>query len=68
VQVLVRRSGPGSVLIRVSDDGIGMPAGDETSNSKSLGLQLVHTLTRQIDGRLQITVTQGTRIEIDFPA
>lgn len=68
VQVRVRRSSPEGIQLSVSDDGIGMPAGGENSNSKSLGLQLVRTLTRQIDGQLQITVAAGTRIEIAFRA
>ena len=68
VQVRVRRTGPDCVRIGVSDDGIGMPEGADTAASKSLGLQLVRTLARQINGQLQIRIGAGTHIEIEFPA
>lgn len=50
----------------VSDNGAGLPAGLDVTNTSSLGLELVNNLVEQIDGRLQITNNKGLRYEIAF--
>ncbi len=67
-QVIVRRLGDANVLVCVSDDGIGIPAGVDIANPNSLGLHLMSRLARQLDGCLQVNSSGGTRIEIRFPA
>ena len=52
----------------ICDDGVGLPAGLDVTNTSSLGLQLVNNLVEQIDGRLQITNNKGLRYEIAFSA
>ena len=53
--------------LSVEDDGIGFPAGLDVSQTGTLGLQLVRTLTEQIGGRLQEKTGQGTAFIIDLP-
>ena len=53
--------------LSVEDDGIGFPAGLDVSQTGTLGLQLVRTLTEQIGGRLQEKTGQGTAFVIDLP-
>ena len=53
--------------LSVEDDGIGFPAGLDFSQTGTLGLQLVRTLTEQVGGRLQQKVGQGTAFVIDLP-
>jgi len=48
----------------VGDDGIGFEADPEKANT--LGLLLVSTLTKQIDGSIKLDRSQGTRFEIAF--
>ncbi len=54
VQLLVRQETDGQVRLQVSDDGIGIREDFEAKRLKSLGLQLVTDLARQIGGRLEI--------------
>jgi two-component sensor histidine kinase len=50
----------------VSDTGVGLPADFEAKHSNSLGLQLVSSLARQIDGRLEIGPGPGAVFEVIF--
>jgi two-component system, sensor histidine kinase PdtaS len=40
--------------ISVSDDGPGLPAGFDPSLSKGLGMKIIGSLVKQIDGKLNI--------------
>jgi two-component sensor histidine kinase len=50
----------------VCDDGIGLPPGFDYARSTSLGLKLVNSLIRQIDGEIKVESRSGTRFEIMF--
>jgi PAS domain S-box-containing protein len=52
--------------LTVSDDGVGLPEGLEVERARSLGLELVMALTRQLGGRLAVERGAGTRFVIDF--
>jgi two-component sensor histidine kinase len=54
-------------VLELSDDGIGFPQGINISNANSLGLQLVDMLSTQIDGKLKMDRTEGTRFTLRFP-
>ncbi|MEM7162609.1 MAG: histidine kinase dimerization/phosphoacceptor domain -containing protein [Bacteroidota bacterium] len=54
------------VSMEISDDGIGLPKGFEINKSDSLGLQLVSTLTKQLDGEIKISSKKGTKYLIKF--
>jgi two-component sensor histidine kinase len=60
------RSG-GTISISVIDDGVGLPADYEFRSSKSLGLQIVKILTRQLRGEFRMNKGSGTRFEVTFP-
>jgi two-component sensor histidine kinase/DNA-binding response OmpR family regulator len=55
-------------LLTVSDDGHGIPAGFDLTTMKSLGMTIVSSLTRQLDGTLEILRHPGTTVTIRFPA
>lgn len=50
----------------VSDNGVGLPHGLDFRNAESLGLQLVNTLTGQLDGTIELGTTRGTEFRITF--
>jgi two-component sensor histidine kinase len=52
--------------IVVADDGVGFPAGKDFGASSSLGLQLVHILAEQLEGRVDLRPGKGTHIELTF--
>jgi two-component sensor histidine kinase len=55
---LERCAGSNDVLLRVTDDGVGMPA-DATQASAGLGLALVRLLAEQLSGRLTCGSNEG---------
>lgn len=57
----------GSCKLTVSDDGVGLPSGLEVGRPGSLGLQLVHTLARQLRGCVEVERGDGTTFHITFP-
>ncbi|MDZ7412966.1 MAG: PAS domain S-box protein [candidate division KSB1 bacterium] len=57
------------IVLSVSDDGIGFPKEIDFRNTESLGLQLVTTLTDQLEGSIELkSEGQGTEFVITFPA
>jgi two-component sensor histidine kinase len=57
----------GEVTLTVADDGVGMPVEIEPAESSSLGMQLVATLSRQLDGKLELQRIPGTTVRVTFP-
>ncbi len=55
-------------VLSVSDDGGGIPAELDVSKLKSLGMTIVSSLVRQLDGTMEIVREPGTTITIRFPA
>jgi two-component sensor histidine kinase len=50
-----------------SDNGPGMPEGFDPRKSASLGMKVIHLLTRQLEGSLNIYNNNGTIVEMQFP-
>jgi two-component sensor histidine kinase len=61
-----RRSN-GSVVLEVRDDGVGMPEDVDPARPKSLGLEIVAILTRQLKGTLEIERGHGALCRVTFP-
>lgn len=55
------------LLLKVTDDGIGLPLDWEKRSASSLGLNLVRDLSKQLQGNLTIASPQGTEVAITFP-
>jgi PAS domain S-box-containing protein len=55
------------VQLAVSDDGIGIPDSASTAHRASIGMQLVATLTDQLEGKLTIVREGGTSLRVEFP-
>ena len=54
-------------LLRITDDGIGIPPSVDENNPNSFGLRLIRGFTSDILGTLKIERSGGTSIEIVFP-
>jgi two-component sensor histidine kinase len=52
--------------LKVEDNGIGFPDNIEFGNTDSLGLQLINSLTEQIDGTINLNTNNGASITISF--
>ena len=53
-------------ILTVFDDGVGIPEDIDFRNTDSLGMQLVNTLTNQIDGEIKLDRTHGTEFTLLF--
>jgi PAS domain S-box-containing protein len=59
----------GQCELCVEDDGVGLPNGFDPDGIGSLGMQLVTSLTVQLEGRLEIgSATPGAAFKLSFPA
>jgi len=61
------RKDDGSLLLEVSDNGIGLPEGFDLNIANSLGLRLVNSLADQLHATVSIFRDGGTRFLIDIP-
>jgi PAS domain S-box-containing protein len=68
VRVTLARTGPerNTIMLKVEDNGTGLPPDLDIQSSPSLGLKLVETLTAQIDGVLEISSQGGTCASLVF--
>jgi two-component sensor histidine kinase len=63
-------STPAGLEVRVSDDGVGLPAGFDLDESSSLGLSIVRTLVGELGGKLRMACRDdgtGTVVELTLP-
>ena len=54
------------VELRIEDDGVGLPLDFDILKSDTLGLQLVSTLTEQLEGQISVSTHEGTKYLITF--
>jgi two-component sensor histidine kinase len=67
VELRVARLAPDRGLVEVVDDGVGVPDGLAPA-AASLGLRLITSLVRQIDGRFSLEAgAPGTRARVEIP-
>lgn len=66
IQVRVEPQGGGRHVLRVSDDGVGLPRAVDVECADTLGLQLVSDLTQQLRGTLSVCRERGTSFSISF--
>ncbi len=50
----------------IGDNGVGIPKNIDLSNTRSLGIQLVNDLVRQLDGQVDLKRDKGTTFQITF--
>lgn len=53
-------------VLEIEDNGIGFPDNFDIKDTESLGLKLVYSLTKQIDGQLELLVNEKTKFRIIF--
>ena len=62
----VERDLQNSYSIRIKDNGCGFPGSIDYKNTESLGLQLVISLVKQLDGKISMNAENGTEFVITF--
>ena len=66
VRIQMRRQSTDSVLLLLSDNGIGLPSELDWKTSRSLGLRLVRALAKQLRADLEIRSQDGTEVKLLF--
>ncbi len=66
VSISLQHDGPDHLLLSISDNGIGLPAGLDIVKHNSLGLDLVQGLAKQLNGSLHIENNKGVHIKVKF--
>ena len=66
ITVSMTPSNTDSLILTVSDTGIGFPEGIDFRNTTTLGMQLVISLVEQLDGTITLDRSEGTRFRIEF--
>jgi two-component sensor histidine kinase len=74
IHITLREEPAGWITLVVADNGVGLPAEVDPGQSGSLGLQLIQTLTQQLEGTLEIlgrgglpARSRGLMLRIRFP-
>ncbi len=67
INITIRRLEDGNIALTISDNGKGLPDDFDIEDSTGLGLQLVNTLAKQIDGTLEIKSEKGAEFKLVFP-
>jgi PAS domain S-box-containing protein len=63
----LRTSATGTCLLQVQDDGVGLSADLDVTATRSLGLRLIRSLTRQLDGQFELLAKHpGTEARLTF--
>jgi two-component sensor histidine kinase len=66
VSISLSATTPGHYLLRISDNGMGMPSHADNRKSGSLGMSLMEGLSEDLNGSFSIENNRGTTINISF--
>jgi len=66
ITVSLQHSRDDYFILRIADNGIGLPQDFDNRKSNSLGMSLMHGLSGDLDGRFTIKNENGAAIEIEF--
>jgi two-component sensor histidine kinase/CheY-like chemotaxis protein len=66
IRVMLKRQEEKKVLLSVADNGVGFPQDKDFRNTTSLGLQLVCSLAKQLEGTIELRSGRGTEFKLTF--
>jgi len=67
IQIVAGQQDDAHGFLQVADDGVGLPAGFDLASTNTLGFQLIHMLSQQIEGQYELTGGSGTSLRLTFP-
>ncbi|WP_394842337.1 CHASE domain-containing protein [Pendulispora brunnea] len=68
IRVELTKLDAGRLRLAVKDNGVGLPYDLDIRSSDSLGLQLICTLSEQLDAELEVNGMGGASFQLTFPA
>jgi PAS domain S-box-containing protein len=66
IQVSLSQASNHTLMLIIRDNGVGLPAEFESKKTKTLGMNLIQGLVKQLRGTLEINSQQGTEFKISF--
>ncbi len=67
ITIRLRRQYPDNIEFRITDNGIGLPPDFDSRSTKTLGMQLIHTIGEsQLQGKVEFSSNRGTTCTIRF--
>lgn len=66
IKISLKEKNNNMILLTVEDNGKGIDEGINIEKTDTLGLQLVHTLTEQLEGKISLYRDKGSRFDIQF--
>jgi two-component sensor histidine kinase len=66
VELKLSQNSEGLVTLTVKDNGIGFPEDIDFQNVESLGMELICTLTTQLEGNIELIRGNGTTFNLTF--
>ncbi len=67
IWLTLRQAGPEALFLSVRDDGIGLPADFDAVKGGSLGLRLIHLLSRQLRAQFSLSSGDGATMNLTVP-
>ena len=64
--VNLNKNSKNEMVLRVSDDGIGLPDNIDINNTQSMGMQLITALAVQLHANVKVEINNGTIVELTF--
>jgi PAS domain S-box-containing protein len=64
---ILYRPGANSCILEYQDDGVGFPSGIDFENPKTTGLELIHILAGEMNGKVVLSGSPGTHYRFTFP-
>lgn len=68
IRIELRETADNALLLRISDNGVGLAKETDLSNIDTMGLKLVHSLVDHMGGTVEINRNNGTYYNIQFSA
>lgn len=66
IKIVLKQTDNDSYRMTYHDNGVGIPADFDISKSNSLGLKLIHTMTKQLNGTVKVSNQEGAHFQFDF--
>lgn len=66
ITVSLQKTGEDQLTLIIADNGKGFATGDMPASKKSMGMTLIHALSEQLEGQLNITSDNGVTVSVTF--
>ncbi|MFT3796031.1 sensor histidine kinase [Flavobacterium sp.] len=66
VDIVLQHDGTAHLLLKIADNGMGLPEAFDSSKTHSLGLDLIKGLSKQLNGTMTIENREGVHITVRF--